>query len=172
MRRLVPILLLLALPVLAAEPVPTGAFTFTIETIVPGAPNEAFDAATGDITGWWDHTMSDAPLALTIEARPGGMFLETYDADGNGVRHAVVTGADRGEFLRMEGPMGLAGYALTMATTWTFEAADAEHTRFRVEVHAVGEVREGWAELVESTWRHFLIDRFKPYMEGGMQPLD
>jgi uncharacterized protein YndB with AHSA1/START domain len=175
MRRLalvLPLLVLLAAPAPAAEPVPTGAFAFTIETVVPGSPREVFDAATGDISGWWDHTMSSAPLSLTIDPRPGGLFLETYDAKGNGVRHAVVTAADRGKLLRMEGPLGLAGHALLLVTTWTFTEAEEGFTRFAVEVHGSGEVHAGWDVVIESTWLHFLVDRFKAYMEGGMKPLD
>jgi hypothetical protein len=29
-------------------------------------------------------------------------------------------------------------------------------------------VEPGWAAVVEKVWRHFLIERFKPYIELGV----
>ena len=144
---------------------PTGAFSFTISGDMKGTPEEVFDAATGDITGWWDHTMSDSPLMMYIEPRPGRAFMEIFNEKGDGVRHAVVTGAERGKMLRYEGPLGLAGFALHMVTTWTFAAAGEGRTLVTVEVHGAGELQEGWPEVIEKTWQHFLLERFQPYLE-------
>ncbi|MBK7632112.1 MAG: hypothetical protein IPJ23_15690 [Ignavibacteriales bacterium] len=36
-------------------------FSFNKEVILPGTPVQIFDAATGDISGWWDHSFSDNP---------------------------------------------------------------------------------------------------------------
>ena len=49
-----------------------GAFAFEIRTTVPGNPEAIFDAITGDVTGWWDHTFSEKPTRLYLEAKPGG----------------------------------------------------------------------------------------------------
>lgn len=171
MHRIALALLLFVLPAAAAE-VPTGAFSFTVETMAPGQPEQVYDATFGDVSGWWDHSMSDDPHAMYIEAKPGGAFMEIFDESGDGVRHAVVTHAERGEMLRFEGPLGLAGHAIHMVTTWTFADGDEGHTLIAVEVHAAGEVHEGWAAVVERTMRHFLVDRLTPYLEGGGRPLD
>jgi hypothetical protein len=130
-----------------------------------GTPEQVFDSATGDITGWWDHTMSEKPLQMYVEPRPGGAFMEIFNDKGDGVRHAVVTGAERGKLLRYEGPLGLAGHALYMVTTWTFAPAGAGRTMVSVEVHGSGELQDGWPAIIESTWRHFLLERFQPYLE-------
>ena len=143
----------------------TGSFSFKVAGEMKGTPVEVFDAATGDITGWWDHTMSGNPLEMYVEPRPGGAFMEIFNEQGDGVRHAVVTGAERGKLLRYEGPLGLAGFALHMVTTWTFEAAAEGRTLVTVEVHGAGEVEEGWPEVIEKTWQHFLLERFQPYLE-------
>ncbi len=156
----------------APRDLPTGAFSFTVETVVPGQPEVVYDMTFGDVTGWWDHSMSDDPHAMYIEPKPGGAFMEIFDASGDGVRHAVVTYAKRGEMLRFEGPLGLAGNALHMVTTWTFTDADEGHTRIAVEVHASGEMEEDWPAIIERTWRHFLIGRLTPYLAGGGKPLD
>ena len=150
-----------------AEAPPTGSFAFSFAVELPGPPVEMYDALTGDISGWWDHTMSDDPVALEIQARPGGHFLETFDASGDGVVHATVTYAKRGEKLRMVGPLGLAGHAVHMVTTYELEALDGDRSRLTVSVHASGEVHPGWDEIVLATWHHFIDDRFVPWVTAG-----
>lgn len=154
-------------PVVLAEPAaqPCGAFSFTISGDMKGTPDQVFDAATGDITPWWDHTMSGNPLRMYVEPRPGGAFMEIFNEDGDGVRHAVVTGVEKGKLLRYEGPLGLAGHALYMVTTWTFAPAAEGRTTVSVSVHGSGELQEGWPAVIEQTWRHFLLERFQPYLE-------
>jgi len=152
-----------------AEPVETGGFAFTFERTVPGSPRETYDALTGDISGWWDHTFANEPYRLYIEPKPGGGFYEIFDKSGDGVRHAVVTAAERGVLLRFEGPLGLAGNALFMVATYELEEVGLEgtSTHLKVTVHAAGEMQEGWAETVEGVWHHFIDERFVPYMEAG-----
>jgi len=142
-------------------------FQFTIKAEIPGSPNEVFDTATGDISGWWDHTFAENPKALTVDPFPGGAFMEIFDDEGNGVRHAVVTAADRGKILRYEGPLGLAGNALFMVTTWTFAEMASNTTLVTIEVHASGEVEDGWAAVIEGVWEHFLNDGLKAYRQAG-----
>ena len=47
-------------------------FAFTHNLTLHGSPQAIYDALTGDISGWWDHSFSDQPYKLYIEARPGG----------------------------------------------------------------------------------------------------
>jgi uncharacterized protein YndB with AHSA1/START domain len=150
----------------ANEPdeVPTGAFAFELTAEIPGTPEQVYDALTGDIGGWWDHSMSENPLRMFIEAKPGGGFWEIFDESGDGVRHAVITYAHRGKLLRFEGPLGLAGNAIDMVTTYELAPAGESATLLKVRVHASGEVHAGWPEIVEKTWRHFIFERFVPYM--------
>ncbi len=151
----------------AASPVLASSFNFMVAAIVPGLPNEVFDTATGDISGWWDHTFSKDPKELYVEPFPGGAFMEIYDEEGNGIRHAVVTAADRGKMLRYEGPLGLAGNAILMVTTWTFAEVESGNTLVTVAVHASGEIEEGWDETIEEVWVHFLNEGLKAYREAG-----
>ena len=146
---------------------PTGAFAVTHELTLPGSPGEIFDAVTGDIGDWWDHSFSEQPQRFYIEPRPGGGFWEIFDEAGHGVRHAVVTAADRGKLLRFEGPLGLAGFALHMVTTYTFEAVGTDSTRLKVEARAAGELQDGWAAAVDGVWRHFLFERLQPHVAAG-----
>jgi len=149
------------------RPLPTGAFAFDISLTLPGTPDAIFDAITGDISGWWDHSFSEHPKRLYIEPRVGGGFYEVFDDAGNGVRHAVVTYVDRPKILRMEGPLGLAGNAFQGVYTYSFEPVGSDSTKLVLAVQAAGHVEESWGPTVETVWRHFLVERFQPYIESG-----
>lgn len=73
---------------------------------------------------------------------------------------------DRGKLLRFTGPMGLAGRAITMVHTFTFEAA-GDKTRLKLSLHVAGEVSEGLEKTLSDVWDHFLGEQFKPWVEGG-----
>ena len=145
----------------------TGAFAVQHEVVLPGTPEVIFDAISGDISGWWDHSFSGKPLKFYIEPRPGGGFYEIFDEAGNGVRHATVIAADRGKLLRFEGPLGLSGHAILMVTSYTFESAGADSTRLNVSVHCSGELDPKWASAVDGVWKHFIVDRFSEYVRSG-----
>jgi hypothetical protein len=143
-----------------------GGFVVEQEVTVKGTPNVVYDTFTGDIKPWWDHTMSEDPVELRIDAFPGGHFYELFDRNGNGAIHATVIYADRGKMLKFEGPLGFNGKGLRMVHTFTFERAGDDRTRIKVEVHGTGELEEGWAGAVEQVWHHFLTEAFKPYMDS------
>ena len=147
-----------------AEPV-SGVFSFTNELTLPGTPEVIYDAISGDISGWWDHSFSEQPYKMYIEAKPGGGFYEIFDESGDGVLHATVTAAQRGKLLRFVGPLGLAGYAVELVNTYTFEPVGADSTLLKLEVHASGEIKPGWPDVVKNVWHHFLFEQFKPYVE-------
>lgn len=142
------------------------AFAFEQQLHLPGSPEKIFDLITGDISPWWDHSFSEKPYKLYIEPRPGGGFYEIFDEQGNGVKHATVTYADRGKMLRFEGPLGLSGMAVVMVNTYKFEALGSDSTSLTLSVHGAGELPEGIPAIVEQVWHHFLFERFKPYAEG------
>ena len=142
-------------------------FKFEFEQNFPGQPDVIFDAATGDISGWWDHTFAENPIRLVIEPKPGGNFYEIFNEQGDGVVHATVTGAQRGKFLRMEGPLGLAGRATHMVSTYHFSELTSDSTKLKLEVHMAGEIDQKLAEVVQNVWRHFIVEQFTPYIEQG-----
>jgi hypothetical protein len=142
-------------------------FSFEKEVILPGTPEIIFDAVTGDISGWWDHSMSENPKEFYIEPFPGGGFYEIFDEAGNGVLHATVIYADRGKLLRFDGPLGLSGMAIQFVTTYQFESVEMDSTLFKVSVHAAGEVTEGLPAIVENVWEHFIFEQLEPYIKSG-----
>jgi Activator of Hsp90 ATPase homolog 1-like protein len=150
----------------AVRSVGIGGFAVEHELVLPGSPEVIFDAMTGDILGWWDHTFSEQPVALTIEPKPGGGFYEIFDDDGNGALHATVIYADRGKLLRYAGPLGLAGTAIDLAISYSFEAQEGD-TLVKVTVSGAGVVEPGLAEAVDGVWHHFLFEQLKPYVEAG-----
>jgi hypothetical protein len=151
-----------------------GGFRVEMELVLPATPNEVFDAATGDISAWWDHSFSGHPKKLFIEPKPGGGFYEIFDDAGNGVLHATVIYAQRGKMLRFVGPLGLSGRAVDCVTTWEFNVEPAAAggtaspgTKLKLTVAISGEVDEATAKIVDAVWHHFLVERLKPYIESG-----
>ncbi|MCB9357927.1 MAG: SRPBCC domain-containing protein [Calditrichaeota bacterium] len=143
-----------------------GSFT-VIETVtLPGEPDVLYDAMTGDISGWWDHSFSDQPHALKLEAWPGGRFIEEFDDQGNGALHATVILADRGKMIRYEGPMGLSGRALTNVVTYEF-SAEGDSTTIKVTAQVIGQVNTELADIVNKVWYHFVHEAFAPYVLAG-----
>lgn len=150
----------------AIDPLPAGGFKISQVVMLPGSPERAYDAATGDIAPWWDHTFHDKPLRLVIEPWAGGGFWEIWNAEGEGVKHATVTWAERGKRLRIDGPLGLAGNAITLVTTWDF-AAKGDSTQLTCTANLAGAVPPGLEKAVDGVWRHFLGEGLKPYVESG-----
>lgn len=142
-------------------------FAFDKKVTLPGTPEQIFDAATGDISGWWDHSFSENPKKFFIEAKPGGGFWEIFDEEGNGVLHATVIYSKRPEMIRFDGPLGLSGRAVQIVTTYEFSEVGKDSTLMKVSVHGSGEMEEGMPAIVESVWAHFIFERFKPYIEAG-----
>jgi len=135
--------------------------------MLPASPETIYDAITGDISGWWDHSFSDNPARFYIEAKPGGGFYEIFDESGDGVLHATVIVADRGNLLRFDGPLGLSGRAVKAVHTYEFEPIGSDSTYLKFSAHFFGETEEGLPQTIESVWYHFLYERFKPYIEEG-----
>ena len=142
-------------------------FAFDKEVTLPGTPEQIFDAATGDISGWWDHSFSENPKKFFIEAKPGGGFWEIFDDKGNGVLHATVIYSQRGKMIRFDGPLGLSGRAVQIVTTYEFSEVGADSILMKVSVHGSGEMEEGMPAIVEKVWEHFIFERFEPYIKAG-----
>jgi uncharacterized protein YndB with AHSA1/START domain len=149
---------------------PTGAFSIEFAVTYPGTPEFVYDRLTGDISPWWDHSFSPRPHKLVIEPRPGGGFYEIFNEKGDGALHATVIYAERGKRLRFEGPLGLSGRAVQAVTTYTLTSAGEDSTTLALEVHLQGEIDEQLASVVNTVWHHFLIERFKPYIEEAVKP--
>jgi hypothetical protein len=147
-------------------------FSFEMQVTVPGTTTLTYDAMTGDISGWWDHSFSDKPYKLYIDAVPGGGFYEIFNAGGDGVKHATVIYSDRGKMLRFDGPLGLSGKAVQMVTTYEFIEVGSDSATVKLSVHGAGEIEEGMPAKIETVWHHFLFERFKPYILGGKKPLN
>jgi hypothetical protein len=154
------------------------AFGFEHSLILPGAPAEIWDVLTGDISDWWDHSLSGDPARLVLEPRLGGRFLEVFHDDhdeaatdaADGVVFATVTVVRHPELLRFEGPLGLTGTAVHGVYTYRLEPVGpaGDSTRLTLTTQMVGAMGEQWPAAVEGAWRHFLFERLKPYVEGGL----
>ena len=138
-----------------------------VSITVRGTPAEVYDAMTDEVSGWWDHGFVEKPRSRFIEAKPGGGFYEWFDAGSkNGVLHATVIYANRGKLLRMSGPLGFSGENVNLVVSWTYEAV-GDSTRVTVTSNVSGALEESAPGQVESVWKHFIVDRFKPWYEQG-----
>ena len=164
---MVSLLLLVGRSPASVRSLETGAFAVEHTVTLPASPEVVYDAITGDISQWWDHSFSGRPARFYVEAKPGGGFYEIFDESGDGVKHATVIYAHRGKLLRFEGPLGFSGKALLAVTTYEFEEVEPGVTRLKVTVRASGEMEAGWADAVDRVWHHFIIERFQPYLESG-----
>jgi len=144
----------------------TGAFQVQQELVLPASPEAVYDAITGDISGWWDHSFSEHPKKLFIEAKPGGGFWEIFNDAGDGVLHATVIAAERGKQLRFRGPLGFSGQAVDLVTTYDL-SPDPAGTKLRLTCNVAGQMEDGEDKIVEAVWYHFLFERLKPYIESG-----
>jgi len=67
--------------------------------------------------------------------------------------------------LRMEGPLGLSGQALTLVCTYTLKDTEGDQTLLTLNVNGAGEFSDETPEIVRQVWEHFLWEQFKPYIE-------
>lgn len=144
----------------------SGVHRASIVTPIAAPAPEIYAAATGDISGWWNHTFAADPEALILDARPGGALVEYTDVNRlNGVVHAQVTAAQWPHTLRMEGPFGLAGHGVETEVTWIIRE-NAAGADFEVYLALSGDIDHATARTVVEVWRGFIEDRLKPYVEG------
>ena len=144
-----------------------SAFRVEHELRLPGSPMVIYDAITGDISGWWDHSFSGSPLQFYIEPKPGGGFYEIFDESGDGVLHARVIAAERGKLLRFDGPLGLSGRAIKVVCSYDLSPVGSDSTRLKVTVNMSGSIEEEVAKIVDQVWHHFVFEQFKPYIIEG-----
>ncbi|MDH3930861.1 MAG: hypothetical protein OET16_01420 [Chromatiales bacterium] len=156
---------LAAMAAVAADDAGVEQFHFVLEAELPGDVSFAYALVTGDVSGWWDHTFSENPLRLYVDARPGGGFYEIFDEAGNGVEHARVIFARPGEKLTLAGPLGFSGWATEIVFTYEFETIETG-SLLRLTVNGSGQMNEGWADSVEAVWRHFIFEQLVPYAQG------
>ena len=102
-----------------------GGFT-TRQSLTIAAPAATVWAALGKIGAWWNpvHTYSGNAANLSIELKPGGVFLETL-GEGGGVRHMVVVYVKPNEALRLDGALGpLQAFGVSGHLTWSLKEKD------------------------------------------------
>tara|TARA_R110002073_G_scaffold238408_2_gene399410 strand:- start:2152 stop:2703 length:552 start_codon:yes stop_codon:yes gene_type:complete len=139
--------------------------SFTVEIDAP--PAVVFDAATGDISPWWDHSFALDPVELVIEPHFGGRFYERLrDGSDDGALHATVIYVDAPTALRLHGPLGLSGRSIDLVTSWTLTPA-GDGTQFQVDLAMQGQLDAELAAVVLATWQHFIGGRLKPWIEAG-----
>lgn len=159
---------LLALPA-TAQASPHG-FTVRHEAVI-GAPSaEVYRSLVEGIGEWWNpsHTFSGDSKNLSIDARLGGCFCETFP-DGGGVEHLRVVYLDPGKLLRLSGALGpLQAGGVTGSLTWKLTDGGDSTT---VEVtYVVGGFMEVGLDRIAPAVRGVIgeqLSRLKLFVETG-----
>jgi hypothetical protein len=54
-----------------------------------------------------------------------------------------------------------------MVFTYKLEPVPGDSTQLTLQAQGSGHMEAGWPDLVAKVWNHFLVERFKPYIEAG-----
>lgn len=150
------------------QPFEVQGFRTTQTISIEASRAEVWEAATGDVSPWWDHTFKADRVELVIEPEFGGRFYERFrEGEASGALHADIIYVDAPSELRMHGPLGLSGRSYDLVISWTLEEADADTTNFTVDLTMHGEIDAELAGVVHGVWTHFIAGRLKPYVEAG-----
>ena len=134
-----------------------------LEVAVAATPAAVFSALTEDPGGWWGHPfLAQQAIALSLEPRLGGLFVERWD-DGGAVI-ATVTGWSQDRHLELTGRFHL-GVALAVAT---FDLEGTQRgTLVRFAFRAVGAVDPDVSERMAQGWSELVGTRLRALVERG-----
>lgn len=138
-------------------------------TVHIAAPPDRVYAALIQPARWWNsqHTFSGSAANLTLDARAGGCFCETWN--GGSVQHLVVVDAEPGKILRLRGALGpFQGQGVSGALGFTLKAGNGG-TDLTLDNIMGGFMKGGlakWPSLADSMLADQMI-RLKRYIETG-----
>lgn len=146
-------------------------FSSSVTVTVDGEPTAVFETLVKP-SKWWNpsHTWSGDAENLTLDAVPGGMFLEKLP-NGGFCRHMEVVYADPGNMLRLQGALGpLQEQAIHGSMTIRLKK-EADKTVVDVTYNVVGFVPGGikkWAAPVDGVLTE-QFTRLKQSIEGTLE---
>ncbi|SEQ16495.1 helix-turn-helix domain-containing protein [Piscibacillus halophilus] len=139
-------------------------FKIEQEIKIKGSREEVFNALTTDISKWWTYSaFKGENTRLTLDATPGGLFMETNE-DG-GALWGTVTYVKENQELRLNGLLGMKG-AVDSAYSYKLEE-DGEYTILKLSHHAVGLLDPEWHQMHDEGWQELLDEFLKDYVENG-----
>lgn len=133
----------------AVSPDGKAAFTVEHEFVVAGSSQEVWDALIHP-RRWWhdDHTWSGSAANLSLEARAGGCFCETWNGGSN--EHMRVIHARPGMLLRLRGALGpLQSLPANGVMSWEIREAADGGTALKLSYRVAGAPAESWAAPVD-----------------------
>ena len=139
-------------------------FRIEQEIKINAKPAKVFERLTGDVSPWWDHSFSEAPKAVVLEAKLGGRFYEDF-GDGNGAIYCTVMQLEKDAKLVLVGQMGMGG---AVYGNITFElVADGAATVLKLSHSAIGDVTDEHKKNYSQGWQDLLGKRLKSLVETG-----
>lgn len=154
----------------AAAQAPATGFEVRHEASIAGAPAQVFQALVEDVGQWWNpsHTYSGDAANLSIDARPGGCFCESFP-DGGGAEHMRVVFVAPGEMLRLSGGLGpLQAFGVAGSLTWTLTGT-ADGTRVEWSYAVGGFMEDGFEAMAPAVGAVLgeQLQRLQRFVETG-----
>jgi DNA-binding transcriptional ArsR family regulator/uncharacterized protein YndB with AHSA1/START domain len=157
---------------MSAETLESAGTSVQIEQeITIAAPrSKVFDALINRMDEWWAFRVAGEGTTVTLDARPGGQFLETRGDDGHGEYWGTVQAIRENELLRIEGPMGT---TTPMIGVHSYKLEDADGgTLVKLSHRGFGELIPEWRDNYSHGWQYLigvclngLVVDGKPYSE-------
>lgn len=147
-----------------------GGFSMRHEAVIEAPRADVYRTLVQQVGAWWDpqHTYSGDAGNLSIDARPGGCFCESFP-NGGGVEHLRVVYVVPDEAIRMSGGLGpLQSYGVAGSLTWSLSDT-GEHTTVTL-TYVIGGYIEGGFERVGPAVSGVVeqqLRRLKQFVETG-----
>lgn len=144
-----------------------------MEVEIAGSAEAVWKALTEDIGAWWPSDFfaggQEGKRRYSLEARPGGRMLESWDGGGGVLWGTVMTVAPNKQlqvagttFPNWGGPSQWFG-------TWDLEEA-GETTTLRFSESTLGRYSEEQAAGTREAWRYLFTTAIKSHVEGTPPP--
>lgn len=151
------------------QPVELEHVTISMELPIAAAPERVYQSFVSETGCWWpkQYLMGRGSVDIVLDARPGGMLMET-DSAGGGTAWAQVISLYPGRSIRLGIPEGVywsgpGHYSLR------FDAAEDGTTLLKLEHQSTQQKSaegDGHSGYVQG-WTTILAERLKPYCETG-----
>jgi uncharacterized protein YndB with AHSA1/START domain len=139
-----------------------SSFKLMQEVTIEAPRERVWDALTTGIDRWWRFRQGGDGSEVTLDARVGGHFAETW-GPGSGALWGVVLYIDAPAVLRLAGPLGMQT-ANSNHYSFELEEKGESSTLLKLTHHAVGDMDEkveqdygqGWGKLFNTYLKSFL----------------
>ncbi len=144
-----------------------GFINIEMDIRIKASPERVFDAITSEIDKWWAYRVCKGGAPMTLDATPGGLFVES-DGKGNGLVWGRVLQIDRPNIIRIEEPMGNMPLPRSGAHIYKL-TADGDHTIVKLTCQQMGQLSDNDKACLESGWKELIETHLRKWIEDGVE---